>query len=192
VADPANHPTGTSLWFPGLCSFPNTTAQRLEGCEVPAWDQSPCFSGSMPYFGMGFIAHGFGASQQPFLLPGGHGFPLHQGQPQEEATHHTRARVQAATENAKPWLRLLRLCIRLSQARALDHTAPLTCPLTNKHIRRQLWPQGAQRSWRQSARRWGTPSHPLEKSSESHCHGSWLPPRWGSCSHLPFCFSWSV
>lgn len=32
----------------------------------------------------------------------------------------------------------------------------------------------------------GMPSHLLEKGREDHCHGSWLPPRWGLYHLLPF------
>lgn len=32
----------------------------------------------------------------------------------------------------------------------------------------------------------GMPSHLLEKGREGHCHGSWLPARWGLYCLLPF------
>ena len=32
----------------------------------------------------------------------------------------------------------------------------------------------------------GMPFHLLEKGREGHCHGSWLPPRWGLYHLLPF------
>lgn len=41
-------------------------------------------------------------------------------------------------------------------------------------------------SWLQGERRLGMSSHLPQKEREGHCHGSWLPPRWGLYSLLLF------
>lgn len=117
-------------------------------------------------------------------LPSGHGFLLHQGQPQEEATHRTRARVQAATGKAKFWLRPPGLCVHPSQPQALDHCSTSLASYKHAHVASSA--TGGPAKLASRCQEVGVPSQPLEKSSEGHCPGGWLPPRWGSYSHLPF------
>lgn len=131
-----------------------------------------------------FVARGFRASQQPSILPGGHGFPLQQGQPQEEATHHTRARVQAATGNALVETASPVHSFTLHRHRPWT-TAPLTCPLTNMHTRRQLWDKTPSKAgFKVPGGGVCPPSHLRRAAKVIAMEAGYLPG--GVCSHLPF------